>query len=132
MVECLNFFATTYALAMNPKKSKIFVSPNTSRFIAWKISAISWVPLSDKLGMHFGVPIIHGQVNKETYLYIIEHLEQRLDGWKYKLLSLVNITVLILWWNPKLLTLVQYLGTMIPFRLQLASYCSWGILNLYV
>ncbi|CAN1815926.1 Putative ribonuclease H protein At1g65750 [Linum perenne] len=42
------------------------------------------------LGRYLGVPVLHGRINKNTYQYIIERLDSKLDGWKRNSLSLVG------------------------------------------
>ncbi|CAN1762528.1 Putative ribonuclease H protein At1g65750 [Linum perenne] len=42
------------------------------------------------LGRYLGVPILHGRVRKDTFSYIIERIDKKLDGWKRNTLSLAG------------------------------------------
>ena len=76
-------------------KSKVFFSPNVSKSHATFLSKKCGVTLTDDLGKYLGVPILHKRHSKEHFKFIIEKIQNKLNGWKAKSLSLAGRTTLV-------------------------------------
>ncbi|CAN1850105.1 Putative ribonuclease H protein At1g65750, partial [Linum perenne] len=48
------------------------------------------------LGRYLGVPVLNGRITKDTYGYILEHIRQKLNGWKCNSPSLAGRVTLAL------------------------------------
>lgn len=77
------------------EKSMIYCSSNTCNNVAREISAICGSPLTDNLEKDFGMPLLHSRVSKNTYMEIIEKVNDRLASWKSKGLSMAGRLTLI-------------------------------------
>ncbi|KAL7254135.1 hypothetical protein ACSBR1_008521 [Camellia fascicularis] len=62
---------------------------------ARELSNICHIPLTADLGKYLGVPILHQQANRSHFNFILEKIQNKLAGWKVKVLSLVGRTTLV-------------------------------------
>lgn len=85
--EVLTEFANASGLVMNLSKSKLFVSPNVPRQTMNLLSSLCGIPLTDDLGIYFGVPIIQKRASKDHYARLIDKVRNRLSSWKRNVLS---------------------------------------------
>ncbi|XP_040372858.1 uncharacterized protein LOC112194030 [Rosa chinensis] len=93
--QCLDTFCSLSGQAVSYEKSLIFCSPNTSNEIAADISSTCGSPLTTDLGKYLGMPLIHSRITKSTYASILDKVQNRLAGWKCKVLSLAGRLTLI-------------------------------------
>ena len=54
------------------------------------IRQINGIQITTDLGRYLGVPLINKKVNKSTYQFIVDKVQQRLSGWKAKFLNLTG------------------------------------------
>ncbi|GKV14725.1 hypothetical protein SLEP1_g25551 [Rubroshorea leprosula] len=72
VMDCLLEFSSKFGLDINLAKSKLFISPNIQSHVANGMSSTCGIPLTSKLGVYLGVPIIHERTTSATYKYILE------------------------------------------------------------
>ncbi|OMO50810.1 reverse transcriptase [Corchorus capsularis] len=96
---CIRRVLDTFCAASGARvrlyKSKLYISPHVSRRNAQKTSEILGINSSNDLGKYLGVPLIHGRVVKDTFREMVDKVCTRLNGWKYKFLSLAGRATLI-------------------------------------
>ncbi|CAN1762394.1 Putative ribonuclease H protein At1g65750, partial [Linum perenne] len=61
-----------------------------------EIVGILGIGVINNLGRYPRVPILHGSLSKQTYNYILDHLDNRLASWKVENLSLAGRVTLAL------------------------------------
>lgn len=60
-----------------------------------KIKCITGIGFTDQLGKYLGMPLLNDHVNKETFSFTVEKVQNRLTGWEAKNLSLAGRCTLI-------------------------------------
>lgn len=60
MMDCLRMFSEASGEVINPDKSKLLFSKNTTRVVRHQISSECWIPMTADLGKYLGVPLVHG------------------------------------------------------------------------
>lgn len=55
-----------------------------------RICNVSGFQIKDDLGKYLGVPILHKKVNRRSFNFVIDKVDQRLSNWKAKTLSLAG------------------------------------------
>lgn len=94
MKECLNILCSCSGQKVSLLKSQLFVSNNGSVSVAWNLEQLAKVPLTKDLKRYLGVTSIQGRVTKNTFSYILERINDRLEGWKTKQLSFAGKQVI--------------------------------------
>ncbi|CAN1848775.1 Putative ribonuclease H protein At1g65750 [Linum perenne] len=72
------------------EKSRVYFSKNTTSPVRRSTCRLLGIAETQDLGRYLGVPVLHGRISKNTYEYIIERIDQKLDGWKRNSLSLAG------------------------------------------
>ncbi|KAI5311303.1 hypothetical protein L3X38_000353 [Prunus dulcis] len=80
MKQCLDEFCNLSGQKVSFEKYVISVSPNTSHALAQSIANVSRSPLTACPGKYLGVPLIHTEVTKTTYIEIVEKVQKRLSA----------------------------------------------------
>ena len=95
VIEVLNNFCNLTSQKVNPGKSKILFSPNVSRrqkrFICRKMGMTS----TKNLSRYLGFPLLTQGKSRDAYNFIVERVQNKLAGWRIKLLSRVGKLVLV-------------------------------------
>lgn len=81
----LEDFCMVSGQKVNPQKSKLSVSGNTSDAFTASISNKFGVSLTEELGVYLGMPIIHGCSLGKTFEFLLSEVGKKLGGWKRKL-----------------------------------------------
>ncbi|KAK3205157.1 hypothetical protein Dsin_019203 [Dipteronia sinensis] len=76
-------------------KSRVFCSNNINERDAKSTVNICGSPLTNNLGKYLCVPLIHSRTSSQTYVEVIEKVQQRLTAWKSNFLSLAVRATLI-------------------------------------
>lgn len=83
---------------MSEEKTCIF-PPNVDRSLKQSISNLFKFQVTYDLGKYLGVPLLHSRVNRSSFQYILDKVDQRLSNWKMKMLSFagrLTLTKLVL------------------------------------
>lgn len=88
--DCLNEFYTTSRKKVNFSKSMLCFSKGVNEGMAKMIATNSGMQLSSDLGTYLGIPTLHTRKSSDRHQKIIENVNNRLAGWKSKLLSFVG------------------------------------------
>ncbi|CAN1824009.1 Putative ribonuclease H protein At1g65750 [Linum perenne] len=88
--NCLDRFCLASGQLVSLDKSRVFFSKNTQCANRRNICRSLGIAETTDLGRYLGVPVIHGRVRKDTFSYIIERIDKKLDGWKRNTLSLAG------------------------------------------
>ena len=95
MMDVITKFCAMSGQTVNLKKSRIFTSESIPLHNSQAIRRICGISLTKYLGRYLGVPIIHKLVSEDTDQFIIDKVNQHLNGWKAKCLSFAGRTTLI-------------------------------------
>ncbi|KAL4347498.1 hypothetical protein GQ457_17G013380 [Hibiscus cannabinus] len=85
--EVLNIFTTSSGQRINFDKSTIFFSPNTSTAHRRKISSVLGISEVFDPDIYLGVPLKIGKNKTDTFGFVNEMVDKRIDGWTKRLLS---------------------------------------------
>lgn len=88
-------FSSISRLKINFQKSKLFVSPNIDRRKTRELSSLCNIPITSDLGRYLGVPILHQRANQNQFNFILEKMQNKLVGWKMKVVPMAGRTTLI-------------------------------------
>lgn len=80
MVEVLNKFCSTFGSKISISKTKFLCSQNTSVEFAADIAKVCGFTQVSNLGKYLGIPLIHGKISKDHFTYILEKVNNKLDG----------------------------------------------------
>ena len=80
---------------VNKTKSKIFFSSNVSVQVKLDICQQLGIQATNNLGRYLGFPILHKGRNGNAYNFVIERVQDKLAGWKARVLSPAGKRVLI-------------------------------------
>ena len=100
-----NTFCDMPGKKVNKNKSKIFFSPNVSVQVKLDICQQLGIQATNNLGRYLGFPILHKGRNGNAYNFVIERVQDKLVGWKARVLSLAGKRVLI---NSASTPIVEY------------------------
>ena len=100
-----NTFCDMAGQKVNKNKSKIFFSPNVSVQVKLDICQQLGIQATNNLGRYLGFPILHKGRNGNAYNFVIERVQDKLAGWKARVLSPAGKRVLI---NSASTPIVEY------------------------
>lgn len=80
---------------VNVHKSLLWFFPNTPTYLKNTVCTRFGKSATVNLSTYLGVPLLHGRMTKLTYKALIEKAQQKLAGWKSRLLSKAAKTILI-------------------------------------
>ncbi|CAN1153186.1 LINE-1 retrotransposable element ORF2 protein [Linum perenne] len=92
--KCHDRFCLASGQLVSLDKSRVFFSKNTQGASRRNICRSLGIAETTDLGRYLGVPVIHGRVRKDTFSYILERIDKKLDGWKRNTLSLAGCVTL--------------------------------------
>ncbi|KAF2290004.1 hypothetical protein GH714_040097 [Hevea brasiliensis] len=93
--HCLDLFDHVSGQKVNLRKSKIFFSFNVSLEERIDICNVAGMEMTNEIGMYFGVPMIHGRINKARFESLLSKVDNHLARWKFNLLSFVGRVTLV-------------------------------------
>lgn len=93
--QCLQCFCAASGQKVSLSKSNLFISANVSSSFASSLSRFVEIPLASNLGKYLRAPSLQCRVSKENYGEVLERMQQKLQGWKLKCLSMAARTMLI-------------------------------------
>lgn len=85
--DCLTMFERVSGQRVNLQKSQVYFSTNVDRAKAEDLAGLAGIKQVHNMGSYLGVPSIQGRVKKDSYAYILDRVNSKLDGWKMKFLS---------------------------------------------
>ena len=83
-----------FGASQSLQKSSIAFSRDVKEETAKRISIAAKIPITTNLGKYLGIPSITGRLHLGLFQHIVDRVDGRLDGWKFKLLSLAERIVL--------------------------------------
>ncbi|KAE8719829.1 hypothetical protein F3Y22_tig00109925pilonHSYRG00012 [Hibiscus syriacus] len=86
----LELFCKSSGQKINMQKTTIYYSKNVDLDLKNSINASFGFQEVQNLGKYLGVPLLHSQITKASYSYIVSRVGDKLTGWKEKSLSLVG------------------------------------------
>ena len=95
IMDTMDMFCEMSGQSINYQKSLLFVSPNVPRGRKNALHFRCGIPLTDNLGKYLGVPLIHSKMDKRTFKDVLEKTQNRLSGWKTRLLNLAGRVTLV-------------------------------------
>lgn len=87
MKNILDLFCRSSGQKVSEEKTHIFFSSNVDSRRRQEICNASSFQITDDLGKYLGVPILHKRVNRRSFQFILDKVDQRLSNWKTKMLS---------------------------------------------
>ena len=92
--ETLDSFCDLSSLKVNLRKSKVFFSPNVDLDQRSELSEVLGFSSTPNLGKYLGFPLTHSGATSQDFNFVIERVQNKLQGWKSKLLSMAGRVVL--------------------------------------
>lgn len=92
--ETLDSFCALSGLKINLRKSKVYFSPNIDLEQCSVLSEVLGFSSTPNLGKYLGFPLKHSGATSQDFNFIIERVQNKLQGWKSKLLSMAGRVVL--------------------------------------
>lgn len=90
MKNILDLFCRSLGQKVSEEKSRIFFSPNVPDILRQEICSASGFQVTSDIGKYLGVPILHNRVNRHSFQFILDKVDQRLSNWKVMTLSLAG------------------------------------------
>lgn len=90
MLRCLDKFCRASGQKISLPKSRIYFSRNVSSEKQISICSDLGIEATTDLGLYLGMPTMTSRVTRETFGYLCEKIDRRLEGWKTKYLSLAG------------------------------------------
>lgn len=87
MKGILDVFCRVSGQKVSEEKTRIFFSQNANSNLRQQICDNSGFQVTNDLGKYLGVPILHNRVNRRSFQFILDKVDQRLSNWKVKTLS---------------------------------------------
>lgn len=73
---------------MSVTKSHLWFSPNTTRRIKEQVVGIFGIPTTDHIGTYIGTPIFTTRRTANSYQYLVDKIQMKIEGWQAKYLSM--------------------------------------------
>ena len=86
----LDLFCKSFSQKVNQNKSCIFFSKNVCYRRCEELSNLFGCRHTSNLGKCLGVPLLYEKCKVQDFQFIVDHMNQRLSGWKARTLSLVG------------------------------------------
>ena len=90
ILNCLTTFCRVSGQRINLQKSSFAVSTGVDAAEVNRITAVSRMPLTTNLETYLGASAITGRVNTDLYQKLLVKLDDRLEGWKSRFLTLAG------------------------------------------
>lgn len=88
--ETLNTFCRYSGYKINASKSSLFFSNNTNDSLRGAIGNFLGFQQTDDLGMYLGVPLFHSRISKNTFKFIVDKVQKKLNGFDAWILSMAG------------------------------------------
>lgn len=95
IMSCLDQFCDMSGSKVSLAKSRVFFSKNTNMETRKLICDELKLEETQGLGTYLGVPTINGRTSKREYQYLVERINEKLAGWKSKVLSMAGWATLV-------------------------------------
>lgn len=92
--ETLDSFCDLSGLKFSLRKSKVFFSPNVDQDHRREFCEVLSSSSTPNLGKYLGFPLKHSGATSQDFNFIIKQVQNKLQGWKSKLLSMAGQVVL--------------------------------------
>lgn len=92
--DCLDSFSRASGQKVSFSKSHISFSNNVKEDVACMIASIAGIRYTKDMGKYLGVPSIHGRVTNSLFDSLLDRMNNRLEGWRTKFLTLAGRQVL--------------------------------------
>ena len=79
-MDYLNTFCISSGKKISPQKSNIAFFAGVDETLSLRISALSKISITTKMGKYLGTPFIMGMMKVETFHHILECIHERLEG----------------------------------------------------
>ena len=80
---------------MNASKSRIWFSPRIPRRLKDQVVGIFGIPTTDRIGTYLGTPIFTTRRTTNSYQFLVDKIQKRIEGWQEKYLSMAGRVTLI-------------------------------------
>ena len=90
----MNNFCNLSGQKINLHKLKIAFSSGVEDAVALRISTTSGIPITTQFEKYLGVPSIMGLANLGLFQHLLDRIDERLEGWKSKYLTLAGRIIL--------------------------------------
>lgn len=90
MKRLLEDFCNHSSQKVNSLKSKLYFSSNTNTHVREKIGNVLGYKQTDDFGNYLGVSLFHSRVKKSMFQFLVDKVQQRLNGFDAKLLLLAG------------------------------------------
>jgi len=92
--ETLDTFCELSGQKVSLNKSKVYFSPNTSLETRKELSEVLGIHSTPNLGKYLGFPIKHPGSSSQDFNFVVERVQNKLQGWKASLLSMAGRVVI--------------------------------------
>ena len=92
--DTLDTFCELSGQKVNMTKSKVFFSPNIGKETRDSLCSILGFKSTPNLGKYLGFPIQHKNSSSWDFDFILERVQNKLQGWKANLLSMAGRLIL--------------------------------------
>uniref|UniRef100_A0A803Q9F4 Reverse transcriptase domain-containing protein n=1 Tax=Cannabis sativa TaxID=3483 RepID=A0A803Q9F4_CANSA len=95
ILKCINTYEAWSGQKCNLSKSSVLFSKNTLPSVKQNISGM--LKVKECLGneKHLGMPFVFKRKNREEFKFLRDKILQRIEGWKFRFLSLAGRTTLV-------------------------------------
>ena len=80
---------------MSATKLRIWFSPCIPRHIKDQVVGIFGIPTTHRIGIYLGTPIFTTRRTTNSYQYLVDKIQKRIEGWQAKYLSMAGWAILI-------------------------------------
>ncbi|XP_075658714.1 uncharacterized protein LOC142628516 [Castanea sativa] len=92
--ETLDTFCELSSQKVSLNKSKVYFSPNTCPETRGELCEVLGIHLTSNLGKYLGFPIKHPGSTSQDFNFVVERVQNKLQGWKANLLSMAGRVVI--------------------------------------
>jgi hypothetical protein len=92
---CLDKYNSWSGQTVNIQKSTILFSKNTAPATILAIQSILPYELTTAFAKHLGLPLLIGKSKAAAFSDILENVQRKIDGWRFKTLSQVGKIILV-------------------------------------
>lgn len=112
MKSILDLFCRCSGQKVSEAKTRIFFSKNVDNQVKRRVCEVAGFQMMDDLRKYLGVPILYHRVNRNSFRFILDKVDQPVSNWKVKTLAFagrVTLTQLVLQTLPTYVMQSAYL-----------------------